>query len=114
MRCNFLIVLFSFCLSQSALAEPLQVLELRTSNINLYDVKTGNLVKRIPSEQLSLPIDVIRKTRNNRLEIRFEDEVFAIKKRVAVTNEKITLSSECNNSFSVEKSGVHRGLGECS
>lgn len=96
------------------MAESLQVLELRKSKVNLYDVKTGDLVKRVPREQFSLPLDVIRKTRNNRLEIHFEDGIFAIKKRGAVTNEKITLTSECNNSFSVEKSGAHRGLGECS
>ena len=62
------------------MAESLQVLELRKSKVNLYDVKTGDLVKRVPREQFSLPLDVIRKTHNNRLEIHFEDGILPSKK----------------------------------
>ncbi|MDO6563559.1 hypothetical protein Q4488_09205 [Amphritea sp. 1_MG-2023] len=112
MRYKFLSILISLSLLQFASAETLQVTELRKSKINLYNLQTGNLVKKVPRDQFSLPLKVMRETQNNRLVIVFEGSEYGIKRRAAKTNDRLVSNAQCNNSFKAEKSGVHRGLGE--
>ncbi len=95
-----------------AAAEPKQVVKIKVKQVIVYESADGPPVRRIPRDQIKLPLKILDISKNERLLVKINGEDLWIPKMLAVTDEgapEVTVSCQ-----QITKSyATSRGFGNC-
>lgn len=83
-----------------AMAEPTQVLAVKSKKLNLYGAADGPRVESLPGEQVKTPIAILEVAPNNRLKVEIGGKPYWLAPHQVETDEKITVEVRCRDQVS--------------
>lgn len=98
-----------------ASAERINITEFRQKQVELFDAKGQQPLKRRDTATIQLPLAVADLLPGGFYVVEIDDQPYAIKKSRVRTDRVYELSSTCNNTVTAAKAATSRGLGngEC-
>ena len=79
------------------LAEPGQVMAIKSKKLNLYSAADGPRVDSLPGETVETPIAILEVAPNNRLKVEIGGKLYWLAPHQVETNEKITVEVRCRD-----------------